>query len=376
VIRTGALALLLAVTAAAPAAAAPATPRVIGGTDATIAELPWMAAIVERGESAQDSQFCGGTVIAPQAILTAAHCTEGASAADMDVVTGATRLSDERSGQRIQVAEIRQYPRYDPDTTHGDASVLLLKTPTSATPIALPPAGDRALTAAGSLVGIAGWGGVANIEGSSSNSLLRGVQQIVADSRCETDWKKLFDGRTQLCAVGQRDGRPDTCPGDSGGPMTATDGLTPRVVGIVSFGSEKCGVARPAPVYTRVSAFAAWIAAQAGVIPPNPGPTPEPPAQRGKIKLKFGRIECGVTCRISVGISGDGALAVTAVQLRATVASRGKDKTLAARRVGARSWRGQFSLPVGRVRLVATAFDRDGKAVGKPAKETVIVSTD
>jgi hypothetical protein len=77
-----------------------------------------------------------------------------------------------------------------------------------------------------------------------------------------------------------------------------------------------------------------------------------------------------------VSISGDGALAVASVQLRAVLRSRDKDKTLSMRRVGARLWRGQVSLPVGRVRLVATAFDRDGKAVGTPVKETVVVFTD
>ncbi len=40
-------------------------------------------------------------------------------------------------------------------------------------------------------------------------------------------WAELFDERTQFCAVGPNGGRPDTCPGDSGGPMTATDGVTP-----------------------------------------------------------------------------------------------------------------------------------------------------
>jgi secreted trypsin-like serine protease len=48
--------------------------------------------------------------------------------------------------------------------------------------------------------------------------------------------------------------------GDSGGPLIIDgDDSTDRVAGIVSFGSG-CSVARPVTVYTRVSAYAGWIA--------------------------------------------------------------------------------------------------------------------
>jgi hypothetical protein len=219
---------------------------------------------------------------------------------------------------------------------------------------------------------IEGWG-TTSTDGPSSNVLRAGTQVVRDNARCERSWVKLFDARTQFCAVGPDNGLADTCPGDSGGPLVATgaDGV-PREVGLVSFGSPECGVTEPPSVYTRVSAFAGWVAQQAGTAPPvNPIPTPEPPSQTGKVKLKFGRMECGVTCRVEVRLSGDGAMSVTSVNVRAIGSRTGFDKTVGARRVDARTWRGQIDLPFGKDRIVATAFDRDGKATGNKPKTTI-----
>jgi secreted trypsin-like serine protease len=367
------LPVLLAGLCLVPAATANAraTPRVVGGQDGDIARTPWMAALLERGEPAADAQFCGGAVVAPQAIVTAAHCVSDASANDLDVLTGQTEL-DGTGGQRIQVAAIRVHPGYSSRTSHDDIAVLLLKTPTTATPLAVAGRGDAALADAGREVLIEGWGATGN-GGGGSNTLLEGTQVVRANPRCERSWVELFDARTQFCAVGADAGIPDTCPGDSGGPLVATGGDgVPRLVGVVSFGGNECGVSEPPGVYTRVSAFAGWVAQQAGTAPtPNPTPTPEPPSQTGVVKLKFSRMECGLTCRVEVRISGDGAMAVTAVDVRAI--GRKFDKTVAARRVGARAWRGQINLPFGRDRIVATAFDRDGKPAGNRPKTTVTV---
>jgi secreted trypsin-like serine protease len=369
-----ALLLGLSLLAAAPAAShARATPRIVGGQGGDVARTPWMAALLERGEPASDAQFCGGAVVSPVAVVTAAHCVQDASANDLDVLTGRTAL-DESGGERIQVAAIRVHPGYSRRTSHDDIAVLLLKTPTSATPLAVAGLADAALAAAGRPVLIAGWG-TTSTNGRSSNVLLEGTQVVRANSRCESSWHNLFDERTQFCAVGPNGGRPDTCPGDSGGPLVASgaDGA-PRLVGIVSFGGAACGVTEPPSVYTRVSTFAGWVAQVIGAAPPpNPTPTPEPPAQTGKVKLKFGRMECGITCRVEVRLTGDGAMSVTSVNIRAIGPGGRFDKTVPARRVDARTWRGQIDLPFGRDRIVATAFDRDGKPTGNKPKTSVTV---
>jgi secreted trypsin-like serine protease len=371
-----ALGLGLCFLVALPAAAqARAGFRITGGGQGDIARTPWMAALLERGTPTPDAQFCGAAVIAPQAVVTAAHCVEDASANNLDVLTGRTRL-DGAGGQRIGVAAVRIHPGYSNQTSHDDIAVLLLKTPTTATPLAVAGPADAALAAAGRPVLIAGWG-TTSTNGGSSDTLLEGTQVVRDNARCEKSWTKLFDARTQFCAVGPNGGRPDTCPGDSGGPLVATgaDGI-PRQVGLVSFGGEDCGVSEPPSVYTRVSAFAAWVAQQAGTAPPvtpTPTPDPAPPARTADVKLRFGRFECGFSCRVEVRLSGADASAVTSVAVRAIGPGGRFDRTVAAKRVTTGTWRGQIVLPYGKDRVVAVAYDGAGKPTGNKPKTTITI---
>src|SRR4051794_21713013 len=264
-------ALLLGLTLLAPAAAqARPTFRITGGQDGDIARTPWMAALIERGETPANGQFCGGAVIAPQAVVTAAHCVEDTSAGDIDVLTGRTSLGG-GGGQRVQVSAIRVHPGYSTRTSHDDVAVLLLSTPTSATPLALAGPGDAGLAAAGRPVLIAGWG-TTSTDGPSSDRLLEGTQIVRANARCEKSWAELFDERTQFCAVGAGGGRPDTCPGDSGGPPVGTRaGGLPRPGGLVSFGGGGRGGGRAPRRGTRGPALSPPGA------PPGGAPGPPPP---------------------------------------------------------------------------------------------------
>jgi secreted trypsin-like serine protease len=102
---------------AAPAGAALA-PRVLAGSQATSAQWPFIAALVQHGQSAFDGQFCGGSVIAPTVVLTAAHCVTGSSAGRIDVVTGRAQLSASQLGQRLAVRSITVDPSYNANTEH------------------------------------------------------------------------------------------------------------------------------------------------------------------------------------------------------------------------------------------------------------------
>ncbi len=370
----------LALTTALCALAIPAvaaepriSPRVIGGAPA-VPGPPFAAALVQRGEEAFDTQFCAGTVIAPRAVITAAHCVAGAPANAIDVVTGRRRLTS-TDGQRIPVAAIRVHPNYSPRIARNDVALLLLSRPTSAQPLPVAGASDGGLAGGGAPVVLHGWGGTSNKRGSHSDEIRLGGMRVLSERSCERRWEILYSQSGQLCAIGPDNGKPDACPGDSGGPLVGGQGLAGKLVGIVSFGGRICGDPRAPTVFTRVSAYAGWIAREASGTPlptPTPDQVPAPPADSSTIRLRFTSIECGVRCRVGVAAGGKGAESVASVNVRIRRGS--VDRVFTALPAGNLRWRAQVGLlPLGRVRIVATAIDRDGRAIGRRAKATVTV---
>src|SRR4051794_29316840 len=97
---------------------------------------PWMASVQTRSDG---SHFCGGSLVAPRWVLTAAHCVDGEQAQDLQVVLGRTKLSS-AGGETFQVAGIIQHEAYRTDPAGGhDVALLHLDRPSGAPP--LPPAG-------------------------------------------------------------------------------------------------------------------------------------------------------------------------------------------------------------------------------------------
>src|SRR5688572_7603892 len=92
---------------AALAAAAPAQ-AIIGGRPAT-EPYPFQVALADA-----NGQFCGGSLVRPDRVLTAAHCVEGEDAEKLHVILGRHKLSSSE-GEEIQVAEIRVHEKYATD---------------------------------------------------------------------------------------------------------------------------------------------------------------------------------------------------------------------------------------------------------------------
>ncbi|MBD0744608.1 serine protease [Streptomyces sp. CBMA152] len=256
----GALALTAAATAVPLAAPAPAAADsiVIGGMPVRVEDSPYVVALSSRDRFGRTraGQFCGGAVVTPTKVVTAAHCLSrevlGANGVrDLKVIAGRTQLRG-KGGKELTVRDTWVNPKYDPVTNAGDLAVLTLA---AALPesyvIGLAGPGDGAY-AVGTPATVYGWGDTSG-RGSYASGLRAARVQVLADGVCARAYPGNSEGEyqeaTMLCA-GDPAGGHDACQGDSGGPLISRG----RLIGLVSWGSG-CGEAESPGVYTRISAF-------------------------------------------------------------------------------------------------------------------------
>lgn len=226
--------------------------RIIGGFPAAEGAWPWMAALVKRGEDLFYGQFCGGALIHPNWVLTAAHCLGGS----MDVVLGANNLNaPEGTYERIQVIRQIQHPSYNSSTDDNDIALLELAQTSTQTTIAWNT--NSAYNAAGTNSTVIGWGNTAYPSTSYPEMLMQVDVPIVSNATCSASYPGEITSN-MLCA-GYAEGGKDACQGDSGGPlMVAVDSGSYVQVGIVSWGIG-CALAGYYGVYPRVSNYGTWI---------------------------------------------------------------------------------------------------------------------
>ncbi len=233
--------------------------RIVGGHEAEPGDWPWMAALVEGDVSSiYDGHFCGGSLIHPRWVVTAAHCVRderlGIDMApeDIDVVLGVHNLKND-TGQRIKVRRIISHPSYDDDLYDSDIALLELEEEASQQPVSLVPKGS---VLEGKEAIAMGWGNT-DPDGFESPETLQQVSlPIVSDETCrEAYGDELTDN--MVCA-GYAEGGKDSCSGDSGGPLVVCDGNIWYLSGIVSWG-EGCAEPGYYGVYAQVSQLLDFI---------------------------------------------------------------------------------------------------------------------
>ncbi|MFT3863301.1 MAG: serine protease [Solirubrobacterales bacterium] len=251
---------------AAPAESSKATGSVIGGHSTTIATYPSLAFI--EGLQATDGYACSGTVVAPRVILTAGHCVEDISSSSLvepeliKVATGVSNLKHIPADKISDVERVIVNPSFSPSVLHGDAGLLILTRPVTATPIALATKAESSLYEAGTKLTVAGWG-IDNRHAETIADQLQAATVPVEESkRCEKGIRRIYpflDPTIQLCAIDAPKYHITTCHGDSGGPAMArrADGSLVEV-GVTSLGSEDCKPTSPA-VFTRVDQIQEWV---------------------------------------------------------------------------------------------------------------------
>ena len=240
--------MLLAILAVLCVTAAPAQ-AVVGGEKITVSDVPWFAMV----------GGCGGTVVAPDRVVTAAHCVKHVDISALTAggqvrpVTGVATYSSRRNG-RNQL---------------DDIALVRLATPLDGvTPATL--GGPRTGTARiiGTGFAFAPGTGHSEIEILKGGGLRQATLRLISDASCGRAfrgyvpaWRERFNAPRMVCAI-DPDGRQPLssgCGGDSGGPLVAGPNTAPVLLGVVSWGGDRCGADHLPSVFADVARYRAFI---------------------------------------------------------------------------------------------------------------------
>lgn len=200
--------------------------RIVGGESSGVGEFPYF---VHLGG-------CGGSLIAPTVVLSAAHCDPGGNAyIGATVRVSAMRLDGNDDAIEVLVSQQLNHPDYNDFTMVNDFMLLVLENPVPMQGVGLELSNDVLDLQAGNTLTVLGLG--AGSEGGQATEQLMHVDvDALSDNDCIAAYGSGEDGvqvSSMFCA-GVAGGGRDSCQGDSGGPIIRRDGNVHRQVGVVS----------------------------------------------------------------------------------------------------------------------------------------------
>lgn len=230
--------------------------KIIGGKTARKGQWPWQVVIFNRFKEA----FCGGTLIAPNWVLTAAHCVRKV----LYVRLGEHNLDIEDGSEvEFRVVKSIKHQKYNKTTVDSDVALLRLPRPMNATNwigFACMPSPYQPLPKNIQCT-VIGWGKRRNRDQAGTSLLHQAEVPIIPMDNCKAVYYDYTITKNMFCA-GHKRGRIDTCAGDSGGPLLCRDTTKPNhpwtIFGITSFG-DGCAKKNKFGIYAKVPNYVDWV---------------------------------------------------------------------------------------------------------------------
>ncbi|XP_074528587.1 transmembrane protease serine 2, partial [Halichoeres trimaculatus] len=231
--------------------------RVVGGTEAVVGAWPWQVSL----QVYPHQHICGGSIISPDWILSAAHCFQGHNSVALRwrVLYGDVSLKRLSYTASSAVSKIISHEKFDPTTNDNDIALLKLTRPlkfsSRVKPVCLPNVGVD--LSAERQAWITGWGA---LRSSGPGPDILNQAQVTIYSRETCNQPRVLDGEvteTMICA-GKLEGGVDTCQGDSGGPLVVKEGDVWWLAGDTSWGIG-CALRNKPGVYGNVTYFLDWV---------------------------------------------------------------------------------------------------------------------
>ncbi|XP_078247576.1 coagulation factor VII [Pogona vitticeps] len=230
--------------------------RIVGGYTCPPGECPWQALIIDGTK-----KRCGGVLLAPSWVATAAHCLDLVRKKALRIRLGEHRINQEDgSEQERRVAEMIIHEKYSSKSVDNDIALLKLASPVNFTdyvvPICLPPQRFAAkVLHYVEYSTVSGWGRL--LEGGATSTTLMHVQ-VPRMHKTECVRHTNFNITDNMFCAGYLNGTRDACEGDSGGPHVTEYKNTWFLTGIVSWG-KGCAAIGTYGVYTNVVKYIPWL---------------------------------------------------------------------------------------------------------------------